>query len=124
MPLLASDKTRAWPFSRVRPAALLSALAIGAVTASVGITAPVAFADPGYPSWDDVQKAKQSEATKKAQIESISGLLTGLQKAADAASKTSQIAAEAYRMTLDDLDAATAKEASLAKQATTAKTKA
>ncbi|MFT2818212.1 C40 family peptidase [Leifsonia sp. A12D58] len=121
---MGSDKSTTRRFSRVKPAALLSALAIGAVTASVGITAPVAFADTGYPSWDEVQKAKQSEATKKAQIDAISGLLTGLQKTADAASKVSQVAAEAYRMTLDDLDAATAKEASLAKQAASAKTKA
>jgi peptidoglycan DL-endopeptidase CwlO len=106
-----------------RSSTLLSALAIGAVgavTASVGVTAP-AFAEETYPSWDDVQKAKQNEATKKAEIERIGALLAGLREAAADATKEALIAAEAFRITQDELDAATAREATLTKQAAAAK---
>lgn len=104
----------------MKPATLFAAVAVGAVTASVGITAPAAIADPGYPSWDEVQKAKSNEASKLAQIDAISGFLTGLQTAAEEASKASLVAAEAYRVTLDKLDAATKREESLTAQAKTA----
>ncbi len=109
---------------RLIPARLFAIGAIGAVAASAGLVAPAAFADQGYPSWDDVQKAKQSEATKQAEIVKITALLVGLQTAAADSSKASQIAAEAYRVSQDDLEAATAREASLAKQAEAAKARA
>lgn len=109
----------------MRPTRLFSAVGIGlvgAVTATTGLGASVAFADPGYPSWDDVQQAKQDEATKQAEIEKISALLADLQASAQAAATSSQISAEAYRVTQDALDAATAREASLAGQVATAQT--
>ncbi|WP_146069077.1 NlpC/P60 family protein, partial [Cryobacterium sp. M23] len=112
---------RGW---RKKPSRLFAAVALGAVSASVGVAAPAAFAVPGYPSWDDVAKAKLSEATKQAEIESITELIQGLQISAAAATKASLIAAEAYRVALDDLGAATAREASLAKQAQTAEARA
>jgi peptidoglycan DL-endopeptidase CwlO len=90
------------------------------VTASVGVTAP-AFAEETYPSWDDVQKAKQNEATKKAEIEKIGALLTGLREAAAEATKDALMAAEAFHIAEDELNAATAKEATLTKQAAAAK---
>ncbi|TFC98541.1 hypothetical protein E3O65_07565, partial [Cryobacterium breve] len=112
---------RGW---RKKPSRLFAAVALGAVTASVGVAAPAAFAEPGYPSWDDVQKAKLSEATKQAEIESITQLLIGLQTSAAASTKASLIAAEAYRVALDDLDAATTREASLTRQAAAAEARA
>ncbi|MDY7542422.1 MULTISPECIES: C40 family peptidase [unclassified Cryobacterium] len=119
---MANDGTS---FTRRKPVRLFAAaVAIGAVSASVGIIAPAAYGDQGYPSWDDVQKAKANEATKQAEIEKITTLLTGLQTAADAASKASQIAAEAYRVAQDELDAATLRETSLTEQAATASKKA
>lgn len=121
---MANSSTR--PPAR-RSSTLLSALAIGAVgavTASVGVTAPAAFAEETYPSWDDVQKAKQNEATKRAEIANITELLSGLQTAAAEASKASLIAAEAFRVTQDELNAATAKEEALTAQAASAKKRA
>ncbi|TFB91738.1 NlpC/P60 family protein, partial [Cryobacterium sp. HLT2-28] len=109
---------------RFNPGRLIAIGAIGAVAASAGLVAPAAFAEAGYPSWDDVQKAKQSEATKQAEIVKITALLVGLQTAAADSSKASQIAAEAYRVSQDDLEAATAREASLTKQAEAAKARA
>ena len=105
---------RGW---RKKPARLFAAVTLGAVSASAGVGAPAAFAEPGYPSWDDVAQAKLSEATKRAEIASITELLQDLAVSATAATKASLIAAEAYRVALDDLEAATAREANLAKQA-------
>ncbi|MBG6059429.1 cell wall-associated NlpC family hydrolase [Cryobacterium sp. MP_M3] len=117
---MANESTR----PRFKPGRLIAIGAIGAVAASAGLVAPAAFAEAGYPSWDDVQKAKQSEATKQAEIVKITALLVGLQTAAADSSKASQIAAEAYRVSQDDLEAATAREASLTKQAEAAKARA
>lgn len=96
-------------------------MVIGSVTAATGAAAP-AFADEDFPSWDEVAKAKESEATKAAEIENLTGLLDGLQVSSAGATRTSQIAAEDYRITQDDLDAATAREESLTKQAAVAQT--
>ncbi|MGY4858300.1 C40 family peptidase [Cryobacterium sp. AP23] len=111
------------PTSRFRrnSAVMLSAAVIGSVTAAAGVAAP-AFADEDFPSWDEVAKAKESEATKAAEIENLTGLLEGLQDSSAAASRTSQMTAEAYRITQDDLDAATAREESLTKQSAVAQT--
>ncbi len=117
---MANDLTRA----RRLPTRLLALGAIGAVAASAGLIGPAAFADQGYPSWDDVQKAKGSEASKQAEIVKLTALLVGLQTAAADSSKASQIAAEAYRVAQDDLEAATAREESLTKQAEAAKARA
>ena len=108
----------------MKPATLFSAVMVGTVTASVGIVGPAAFADQDYPSWNDVQKAKQSEATKRVEIDKITALLAGLQAASTEASKASLIAAEAYRVTQDQLDAATARESNLIRQTDAAQARA
>jgi cell wall-associated NlpC family hydrolase len=115
---LAKNTTRT---SRRHSTALISAAVIGSVTAVAGVAAP-AFADEDYPSWDEVAKAKESEAGKAREVANLTGLLEGLQASSANASRSSQIAAEAYRITQDDLDAATAREESLTKQATVAQT--
>jgi cell wall-associated NlpC family hydrolase len=106
---------------RRNSAALITAAVIGSVTATAGVAAP-AFAEEDYPSWDEVAKAKESEATKAAEIKTLTGLLGGLQASSAAASRTSQIAAEGYRLTQDDLDAAIVREDSLTKQSGVAST--
>ncbi|MFC6356754.1 C40 family peptidase [Luethyella okanaganae] len=118
---MADNRTR--PVSRVKPATIFSAVAVGAVTASIGIAGP-AVADQDYPSWADVQNAKKNESTKQAEIDKIGALLAGLQAAAAEASKRSQIAGEAFRLAQDALDTATAREDSLKKQAVAAAKKA
>ncbi|TFD46215.1 NlpC/P60 family protein, partial [Cryobacterium frigoriphilum] len=104
----------------VRPITLFSAVAVGAVAASFGLTAPAAVADEDYPSWTDVEQAKLNEDTKQAEIENLTELLVGLQTTAADAATQSQIAAEAYRITQDDLDAAVLRESSLTGQAVAA----
>ena len=105
--------------SRRTSAALLSAAMIGSAAAGAGVAVP-AFADEDFPSWDEVAKAKESEATKAKEIENLTGLLDGLQETSAAASRSSQMSAEAYRIAQDDLDAATAREESLDKQSAVA----
>lgn len=103
--------------SRVKPATVFSTVAVGAVTASVGLAGGPAFAEPDYPSWSEIEQAKQNEATKQAEIGRVSELLAGLQRAADAAVQTSQMADEAYRITIDERDRAAERERTLGRQA-------
>ncbi|MBT2517490.1 C40 family peptidase [Streptomyces sp. ISL-90] len=103
--------------SRVKPATVFSTVAVGAVTASVGLAGGPAFAEPDYPSWSEIEQAKQNEATKQAEIGRVSELLSGLQQAADAAVQTSQMADEAYRITIDERDRAAEREQTLGRQA-------
>ena len=80
---LAEHRTR--PVSRVKPATVFSTVAVGAVTASVVAAGGPAMAEPDYPSWSEIEQAKQNEQTKQAEIDRVGDLLVGLQRAADAA---------------------------------------
>src|SRR3954469_4534742 len=73
--------------------AAIGAMTLGAVTAAFTIS-PAAADEPTYPSWQDVQQARQSTAAAKAEVDRITTLLTGLQEAADKAGRDAQIAAE------------------------------
>lgn len=108
--------------SRVRPGLAIGAGVMGAVTASIGIVAPAQAVD--YPSWNDVQQAKNNVANQQAMIDNITKLIGGLQSSVDAARIASEKAAEAYFQAKDALDAATAKAADLEKQAGAAAEKA
>ncbi|WP_224786175.1 M23 family metallopeptidase [Microbacterium caowuchunii] len=66
------------------------ALGVGALgVVGLGVVAgphmPRAFAIEGYPSWDDVQRAKNNESAKNSEISRIEGLIAQLQ--ADVANK-------------------------------------
>ncbi|PPG48360.1 NlpC/P60 family protein [Rathayibacter sp. AY2B3] len=100
-----------------------AAFAVTAVTASLGIT-PALADDAKYPSWDDVQNAKKDEASKQAEIDSITGLITSLQTAVDEKSITAMKKAEAWRQAKEALDAAAEAVADLEEKATTASVKA
>ncbi len=87
------------------------------MTASVAAAGGAAFAAPDYPSWNDVEKAKQNESTKQTEIATLGELLDGLAAQSATAVTTAQMAAEEYRITQDSLAAATEREASLNAQA-------
>lgn len=112
---MAEHRTR--PVSRVKPATVFSTVAVGAVTASLGLAAGPAFAAPDYPSWGDIEQAKQNEQTKQAEIARLGELLDGLRATADAAAEASMIADEAYRNTVVQRDAAQERANQLTKQA-------
>ena len=116
---MASDNEKT---SRVRPGLAIGAGVMGAVTASIGIVAPAQAVD--YPSWNDVQQAKNNVANQQAMIGNITKLIGGLQSSVDAARVASEKAAEAYFQAKDALTAATAKADDLQKQATEAADKA
>ncbi|WP_188743843.1 C40 family peptidase [Agromyces bauzanensis] len=112
---MADQRTR--PVSRVKPATLFSTVAVGAVTASVVASGGPAMAEPDYPSWGEIEQAKQNEQTKQAEIARVGELLTGLQRAADAAVQASMMADEAWRVAIDGLDRAAERERTLGRQA-------
>ena len=103
--------------SRVKPATVFSTVAVGAVTASVVAAGGPAMAEPDYPSWSEIEQAKQNEQTKQAEIARVADLLAGLQRAADAAVQASMMADEAWRVAVDQRDRAAARERSLGQQA-------
>ncbi|MFC9560866.1 NlpC/P60 family protein [Agromyces sp. NPDC056965] len=112
---MAENRTR--PVSRVKPVTVFSAVAVGAVTASVVAGGGPAMAEPDYPSWSEIEQAKGNEATKQAEIDRVGQLLAGLQQVADAAIQSSQMAAESYRVAVDQRDRAAERESTLAQQA-------
>ncbi|WP_168209190.1 NlpC/P60 family protein [Agromyces intestinalis] len=113
-----TEPNRTRPVSRVKPATVFSTVAIGAVTASVAVVggAGPAVADD-YPSWAEIEQAKQNEQTKQAEIARLGELLAGLQQQADAAIQASQIADEAWRNAVIARDAQVERERVLAKRA-------
>ena len=101
----------------MKPATLFSTVAVGAVTASVVASGGPAMAEPDYPSWSEIEQAKQNEQTKQAEIARVGELLTGLQQAADAAVQASMMADEAWRIAIDQRDRAAERERVLERQA-------
>ncbi len=101
----------------MKPATVFSTVAVGAVTASVGLAGGPAMAEPDYPSWSEIEQAKQNEATKQAEIARVGELLAGLQQASDAAVQASQMADESYRVAVDQRDRAAERERVLGQQA-------
>ncbi|MGW9167903.1 NlpC/P60 family protein [Agromyces sp. NPDC055658] len=108
---------RTGPISRSSAAAISAAVAVGAVTASVGLVGSPAAAEPDYPTWGEIEAAKQNESAKLAEIDRLGGLIAGLQQTADAAVEVSMKADEAYRQAIDARDTALAREQSLGRQA-------
>lgn len=74
------------PLSR-RTALGLGGLGVLGLTA-LGVGAATAAAAADYPSWDDVQRAKQNQSSKAAEVSRIQGLIEGLK--ADVAAKQAE----------------------------------
>jgi peptidoglycan DL-endopeptidase CwlO len=101
---------------RTTPLSAIALAVTAALSTTVGAAGPVQAA-PDYPSWDEVEAARDNErlaAEKAAEIEEI---LTGLRTAAEDAGRSAMQAAERYNMALDELDAATASAEQLEKDA-------
>jgi cell wall-associated NlpC family hydrolase len=64
---------------------------------------------PDYPTWQDVQNAKNNQAASAAEISRIEGLLTALENTAAELGKVAQQKAEDYAVARDALAAATQK---------------
>jgi cell wall-associated NlpC family hydrolase len=107
------------------PGAVTAVIAVGAASAaSVGVGVPPGAAEPNYPSWNDVQNAKNNLEAKQAQIDSIVQLVGGLQSAADSVAIHSAKKAEAFRKAHHAHDEAVKRADSLHQQADSAAAKA
>jgi cell wall-associated NlpC family hydrolase len=104
---------------------------MGVVTASIGIVggpvAPVQAApvhSDDYPSWNDVQAAKDNVANQQALVDKINGLIGDLQTQVTAAGVAAEKAQESYYQARDALTAATQKAQDLQTKADDAEAKA
>ena len=100
--------------------AMLAVLTTGSILGQAG--APAFAAD--YPSWDDVQAARQSQSATSAEVTRVQGLLAGLQAAADSTQAVAVQKGDAYQAAQQKYDEAAFKAAELQKQADAAQTKA
>jgi murein DD-endopeptidase MepM/ murein hydrolase activator NlpD len=95
-----AEQRALWPSARLtrRSALTVGALSAVALTAfGLSGSSLIAHAEPGYPSWDDVQRAKSNEAAKGAEITRIQQLIQQLtQQAADAEAAAQKAGDEFY----------------------------
>lgn len=98
---------------------LLGALLACALAGSTALLPAAAGELPpdGYPSWDDVRKAQESEAGTAAEIERITGLLSGLQAEAEALGSAAVASAAEYAVADAALKSATARADALSAKA-------
>ncbi len=104
--------------SAFRNVAAVTTVVIGSLVLALGIAGPATAAD--YPSWADVENARQNQAATAAEIAKIEGLLTTLETDAAALGKVAQQKGELYLTAKDDLDAASSKSEQLREQVTAA----
>ena len=101
-----STRRRPWGAAA---AALAPVALILALVAPTGVAASPAAPRPDYPTWQDVQSAKNSQAATEAEIDRIEGLLIALENQAVELGRIAQEKAERYAIARDALDAATQK---------------
>ena len=103
--MVESDPTR----SRTGVAGAAAATGTIAVALSlVATTGAVALERPDFPTWQDVQAAKHSEAAKRAEIAKIQKIITQLEAQAVALGKVAQQRGEQYVQAQELLNEATA----------------
>ncbi|MBG6108806.1 M23 family metallopeptidase [Frigoribacterium sp. CG_9.8] len=100
--------------------ALLAVLAAGSILSGSGTSAFAAE----YPSWDDVQAARQNKDATQAEVTRVQGLLAGLQAAVDATQAVALNKGDEYQAAQQKYDEAAVKAAELLRQADAAQTKA
>ena len=100
--------------------AILAVLATGSILGGAGTSASAAE----YPSWDDVQAARQSKDATAAEVTRVQGLLAGLQAAVDSTQAVALHKGDEYQAAQQKYDEAAVKAAELLRQADAAQTKA
>lgn len=98
---------------------LLAALLACALAGSAAVLPAAAGEVPpdGYPSWEDVREARDSEAGTAAEIEKITGLLASLQAEAESLGNAAVASAAEYAVADAALKSATARADALSVQA-------
>ena len=100
--------------------AMLAMLTAGSILGQSGTSAFAA----DYPSWDDVQAARQSKDATQVEVTRVQGLLTGLQAAVDSTQAVAMQKGDEYQAAQQKYDEAAFKAAELQKQADAAQIKA
>ena len=93
---------------RHRPIRLVAGLALASVlvTGTIVGHAPAPAWAVEYPSWDDVQNARQSEAAKKIEVAQVQSLLAGLQADVDSTQTTARQKGDLYQKAQQKFDEA------------------
>lgn len=113
---MADGKRRRRAIAAGVPATLLLSLA--------NPTAAMALRQPDYPSWDEIEAARHSEAAAQAKVEEIEGILIRLEADAAEFNRVALELGEEYALAVTALDAATAKLDKLTGQADAAQARA
>ena len=98
-----------------RPLGALTIVISTSLLLAFGITGPAAAVD--YPSWDDVQNARQNQAATAATASEIEGYLVTLETEAARLGREAQIKGESYNVAREALDGASSKAKKLGGQA-------
>lgn len=106
-----------------RVTAIVAAVAVMLAGTILGQTGQSAFA-ADYPSWADVQAARNSVTAKEAQIAQLDALLSGLQSAVDSTRALAEQKGAEWQAAQQKFDESSYKAGELQKQADVAKTKA
>lgn len=88
---------------RLRPRVLVASLLAVVATVVIGINVPPAQA---YPSWQDVENAKNNQAAKAAQIAALQGYIKQIQDELDAATAKAEEAGNVYSAAVAKFDEA------------------
>lgn len=97
---------------------LLGAGAVGALGfAAFGGPLLPAFGEAGYPSWDDVQRARGNEAAKSGEITRIEGLIRGLEQRVASANALAEQRAGEYLVAVEEYENASDRAVELQTQA-------
>ncbi|MHB1173222.1 MAG: M23 family metallopeptidase [Lacisediminihabitans sp.] len=109
-----------------RASRLVAILAIVGVVVAGPIVAlvPTAAWATSYPSWNDVQNARKSEAAKKAEIATLQGVLAGLEASVTTSQAAAQQKGAEWQTAQQKFDEAAFKATELKKQADDAAAKA
>lgn len=108
--------------SRLRYRAAALAVALGLAIMGTTIMAPAYATD--YPSWDDVENARNDEAAKAAAVDQINALISTLTAEAERTQKDAEAKATIWQEADNKFQAANAKANALQKQADAASAKA
>lgn len=103
-------------------AAIPAAFMIATLVTPTG--AAVAAPTPDYPTWDDVQNARGSEAATAAEVDRIEGILVSLEAQSAELGKQALIKDEQYAQAREALDATTRKFTALKDQVASAQSRA
>ncbi len=98
-----------------RPLGALTTVVVGTLLITLSLAGPVAADD--YPSWDDVEAAKQNVATAQSAIDEIEGILVALESKAVELGRVAQRRTEEYNAAAVALDDATGRADKLDHQA-------